>query len=215
MNQETASPVVTTKPANLEGRVLPIARYDDPLLRQVSRPVSQGEFQMPEFQFFIASLKATMKAYRGAGLSGIQCGVPARVIIIQDEYRDIVMVNPVIKEIDAAEVSEDEGCLSYPGAFTKVTRPKAVKVAFQDADGKVKEEVLRGIQARAVFHEIEHLDGQLLIDHVRSIDREKFRMQLTKFGRMVKKYAPKKVNSQSSKKALQKAKKAARKASRR
>lgn len=194
---------------------MPIARYDDPVLRKKSRPLAQGEFAMPEFKQFVANLVATMKAYRGAGISAIQCGVPMNIIVIAEEFCDIVMVNPVIKEVDAQEVEADEGCLSFPGAFVKVTRPKAVKVAYQDQNGNVQERVLTDIQARAVQHEIEHLEGELLIDHVRTIDRPAFRQKLTKFERTVRKFNPSvNTNKLPSKKKRQQEKKAARKAGR-
>lgn len=200
-----------------KGTALPVVRYDSTILRQQSRHVAQGEFELPEFKEFAQNLVATMRSYNGAGIAAVQCGVLARVIVIANGSSDIVMVNPTILEFDSQEVIDKEGCLSYPGAFAKnVSRPAAVKVAYQDVDGSVREKTLTGTPARAVFHEIEHLDGKLLIDHVKKFDREAFRMQLTKFDRLIKKLTKPRANQTASRRdAIRAAKNSGRKAGRR
>ncbi len=211
--ESTSPPSWTSLP---NGKAIGVLRYDASALRLTSKPIPASEMVNKEFRQFAADMVATMKSYNGAGLAAIQCGVPARIITISRSARDggpVVMVNPVLVSVDSATQVDEEGCLSYPGATAKkVERPAAVKVGFTGTDGNYYELVLGGMQARAVCHEIEHLDGKLLIDRVRPVDKDAFRQQLKKFDRLVKKYnAGGPTNVTPSKKAAQKAKKAARK----
>ncbi|MFP3916331.1 peptide deformylase [Lysinibacillus telephonicus] len=104
----------------------------------------------------------TMVEYDGVGIAAPQINVPLRVAIVEiGEERDILeMINPTVLEIDGAEV-DIEGCLSFPNLFGEVERPTYVKIEACDREGRVYELEAGGFDARAILHEIDHLDGVL------------------------------------------------------
>ncbi len=104
----------------------------------------------------------TMVEYDGVGIAAPQINVPLRVAIVEiGEERDILeMINPIVLEVDGAEV-DIEGCLSFPNLFGEVERPTYVKIEACDREGRVYELEAGGFDARAILHEIDHLDGVL------------------------------------------------------
>ncbi|MFJ8234417.1 peptide deformylase [Ureibacillus sp. NPDC094379] len=104
----------------------------------------------------------TMVEYDGVGIAAPQIGVPLRVAIVElGEERDVLeMINPTVLVVDGKEV-DIEGCLSFPGLFGEVERPTYVKIEACDREGRVYELEAGGFDARAILHEIDHLDGVL------------------------------------------------------
>ncbi|MDM5332672.1 peptide deformylase [Ureibacillus composti] len=104
----------------------------------------------------------TMVEYDGVGIAAPQIGVPLRVAIVElGEERDILeMINPTVLVVDGKEV-DIEGCLSFPGLFGEVERPTYVKIEACDREGRVYELEAGNFDARAILHEIDHLDGVL------------------------------------------------------
>lgn len=152
--------------------VRPIVTYGDPVLREVSKPV---EKLTTEVKDLLADLKATLHKANGLGLSAVQIGVPLRVFIVDLSAIDItaepkVFINPEI--IETAGSSEfEEGCLSFPGIFQRLSRPERVKVKALDENGNEFVMEAEGIAARAIQHENDHLDGVLFIDHFSALSR--------------------------------------------
>jgi peptide deformylase len=106
----------------------------------------------------------TMKANNGIGLSAPQIGISQRIIVL-DAGRDYVMFNPEIIKKQGEQINE-EGCLSLPDIKVKVKRPKMIKVKYYDHLFQEKTTKFRGIDAAVVCHEIDHLDGKLIIDYL-------------------------------------------------
>jgi|TARA_R100000455_G_C6273493_1_gene131276 peptide deformylase len=137
-------------------------RYDgDPCLRRVSHKVKY--FDEP-LNVLLGEMRRIIKTENGVGLAAPQVGVNTRVILVIDN--DITeMINPEITWTSSEFVMMEEGCLSVPDHYIDIERPREIKVKFQTRDGKYKKWKLKGLQARIVLHEVDHLDGKLMTDY--------------------------------------------------
>ena len=158
--------------------------YPDPVLRQRCAPVDRFD---DELRLLASDMVATMHAAPGVGLAAPQVGDGRRLAVVdlsvgEDPAQLHVLANPRILETEGSE-SEVEGCLSIPDVSDKVDRPQRVRVAAQDLDGEPLELAAEGWLARAICHEIDHLDGVLFIDHLRGLRRDRVRRQLKKLVR--------------------------------
>jgi peptide deformylase len=154
-----------------------------PTLRQRAEPVAAVDDTVREL---VDDLFETMYAARGVGLAANQVGVARRVAVVdvgKEVPEPLVLINPEIKEVsDDAEIAE-EGCLSIPEIFGDVERPLRVVVRALDKDGAPFELECAGYQARAIQHEIDHLDGVLFLDHLSAVKRS---LLLSKWKRLRK-----------------------------
>lgn len=139
-----------------------------PVLRESSAEVAKVD---DEVRALIASMFETMDAAQGVGLAANQIGVARRVAVIDAEGHRIAMVNPRIVAVEGRDTAE-EGCLSIPDVFADVTRPDKVTLEALDADGRPYALEATGLAARAIQHEIDHLDGILFLDHLGPIRRK-------------------------------------------
>jgi peptide deformylase len=113
-----------------------------------------------------------MRASKGVGLAANQVGLATRVCVVEtDEDHSYALVNPVIVERDTAVLKEEEGCLSIPDIYADVERSARVVVEALDEDGQSRRVEGTGLLARALQHEIDHLDGILFLDRVGPIKR--------------------------------------------
>ena len=156
--------------------VLRITKYPEEVLKQKTKPVSEFD---SELQKLIDDMIETMYAAPGVGLAANQVGVSKQVTVIDISSREeksslIVLVNPEIVHMEG-ETSAEEGCLSIPDYTTVVKRAERVKVRCLDRWGNPVEIEADGLLARALQHEIDHLNGFLLIDRIGRIKREFFR----------------------------------------
>lgn len=140
-----------------------------PVLREASAPVKAVN---DEVRRFIADLFETMYAAKGVGLAANQVGVATRVAVIDADGLKLALVNPKIVAAQGKEIAE-EGCLSIPDIYAEVTRPDQVVLEALDQDGKPYRVELEGLAARAVQHEIDHLDGILFLDHLGPLKRKR------------------------------------------
>ena len=154
---------------------LPIITLPDPLLRQVSQPVERVD---DELRRLIDDMFETMYAAPGVGLAAVQVGVPRRVLVLdvggedEEERRPISMINPEIVALGSQTRVYEEGCLSIPDVRLEIERPASVTVRFLDRDGAPQEIAANGLLATAVQHEIDHLNGRLIIDYMSRLKRE-------------------------------------------
>ena len=138
-------------------------RYEgDEILKKKSREV---EVIDEKIQTLIDDMIETMHKYNGVGLAAVQVGVLKRVVVIDiyDDNGPIVLINPVIIKTKGAE-ELDEGCLSFPNQFAKVIRPTEVVAEYTDRDGKRMRVKAKELLAQAICHELDHLNGEVLID---------------------------------------------------
>ena len=142
--------------------LLPLYLLGQPVLRQRSTEVRQVD---DEVRRLIGDMFETMDAAKGVGLAANQVGVARRVAVIDAEGRRFAMVNPVIQSAEGRGVAE-EGCLSIPDIFGDVTRPERIVLEALDHDGQPFRLEADGLVARAIQHEVDHLDGILFLDHL-------------------------------------------------
>lgn len=141
---------------------LKIVRYGHPALRQKSAPVGRVNEHLHELAEEMAEL---MHAANGVGLAANQLGINQRLVVIETDGKLIVLIDPEITSRKGEQVS-DEGCLSLPRLFGAVARPAEVTVRARDLKGKWFKIRGEGLLARALSHEIDHLNGHLFIDRV-------------------------------------------------
>ncbi len=160
--------------------LLKVRKYGDPVLRRRAAPIGDVT---PEIRRIIADMTDTMYDEVGIGLAAPQVGVALRLIVVGDEEGRGVqaLVNPVISE-QGGQVTAEEGCLSIPGVFAPVTRAAWVRVEAQDADALPVSLTARGLRARVLQHEMDHLDGVLFIDHLDAVTRDRIKRKIKKEG---------------------------------
>lgn len=139
---------------------------DDPVLRKQTREVEKFDDKL---KALIEDMFETMYKASGVGLAAPQVGILKKIVVIDVEENPIVLINPEILETKGKEI-DSEGCLSIPGVTAEVERPKVVKVRGLDADGKEVVITGKGLLARAICHEVDHLSGILFTD--KAIDSE-------------------------------------------
>ncbi len=151
-----------------------IRRFGDTCLRQRAREVPGGA---PETRALLDTLWEVLAADGGVGLSAPQIGEASRVLVIRDPGRPagkqrLDLVNPVILRTFGAAEPFEEGCLSFPGLYTTIMRPRGVEVSYTVPDEGGRRLQLRddGTLARIIQHEVDHLDGVLFIDHLSRVD---------------------------------------------
>lgn len=161
-----------------------IKTYPEKVLRQKAAPVGSID---GELQRLIDDMIETMYAAPGVGLAAPQVGVSQQLIVIDVSHREedeqrtplLVLINPVVTASEG-EIESEEGCLSLPGYVTTVKRAERVSVRALDREGKPVTIEGEGLLCRALQHEIDHLDGTLLIDRISSIKREFFKKRFQK-----------------------------------
>jgi peptide deformylase len=145
----------------------PLHLLGSPALRQHSAEVKTVD---EEIRRLVADLFETMDAARGIGLAANQVGVARRVAVVDADGDRFVMVDPTIVETEGSSTAE-EGCLSIPDIYGDVTRPERVVIEALDQDGTRYRKEATGLKARAIQHEIDHLDGILFLDHLGLLKR--------------------------------------------
>lgn len=152
---------------------LELRRYDDPILRKKAAPI---DAITPEIEQLATDMIETMIASNGVGLAGPQVGQLLRIFIIRDETMNSVgeyvlgppevVINPILSNPSQEKVSMVEGCLSLPGLYIEVIRPKKIHIRYMNLKGEWMEEDLDEFRARVTMHENDHLNGVLTIDRV-------------------------------------------------
>jgi peptide deformylase len=151
--------------------------FPDAVLRRVCEPVTRFDASLKQL---LDDMEHTMMATRGAGLAAPQIGHPLRAVVLlvtreevpegETPFEVLRLVNPVIVERRGAQIGK-EGCLSFPNHFDTVRRAQWVRVEAQDERGNKLEVGGDGYLARALQHELEHLDGVLFVDHLSLLKR--------------------------------------------
>jgi peptide deformylase len=163
--------------------VLNILEFPDPRLRTVAREVSEVT---QETRKLIDDMFDTMYAAPGIGLAATQVDVHERLLVIdisEDHNDPMVFINPVVTVLDQELGEYDEGCLSVPGFYETVNRPRRISVTALDRDGKEFTREIEGLLAICLQHEIDHLDGKLFVDYISPLKRQRIRKKLEKSQR--------------------------------
>lgn len=154
--------------------ILPIVTLPDPILRKVSEPVERVD---EELRRLMDDMLETMYAAPGVGLAAVQVGVPRRLIVLdvskdEQQAEPLFMANPEIVALGPETRLHEEGCLSIPEVLVEIERPASVTVSYLDRFGESRELTAEGLLATAVQHEINHLDGKLIIDFLSPLKRD-------------------------------------------
>jgi len=165
---------------------IPIVKLPDPVLRDVSTPVERIDAPLLRLA---DDMLETMYGAPGVGLAAIQVGVAKRLVVLDvskdvNARKPLVMVNPEIVALGDEKRVYEEGCLSIPDVHVEIERPATVTVRFTDRDGRPQELSADGLLATAIQHEIDHLDGRLIIDFLSRLKRDIIVRRLKKAARV-------------------------------
>lgn len=171
-------------------KIFPLVIAPNPLLNQLSKPVDKIDESLRQF---MKDMVNTMYSEKGVGLAAVQVSVLKRIVVAdidyepeEDDYHDHhdcggihvkntnprFFINPEIIETSKVITSYDEGCLSFPGARSKVKRPDWVKIKYLDYSGVEQVEEMEGLLATCIQHEIDHLNGITFVDHISKLKRD-------------------------------------------
>ena len=153
---------------------LEIVTLPDPILRSVAAPVERVDAALRRLA---ADMLEAMYEAPGIGLAAPQVGVSRRLIVVDVSEKDgdrnpLVLINPQIVRLADELRSYEEGCLSIPDVKVEIERPSGLTVRYLDRDGRPQELVADGLLATAIQHEVDHLDGRLIIDFLSRLKRD-------------------------------------------
>lgn len=156
--------------------LLPIVTLPDPILRHVSTPVETFDAGLKRLA---DDMLETMYDAPGIGLAAIQVGVPRRLLVLDvtdheegEAKQPLILVNPKIITMGDTLKLYEEGCLSLPDVRIDIERPSTLSVQYQDLDGQQRVLAADGLLATAIQHEMDHLDGRLIIDFLTRLKRD-------------------------------------------
>ena len=143
-------------------------------LKKISEPIEKVGVNEKKL---VNDLFETMYQSKGIGLAAVQIGILKRILVIDisnknEKKEPLSFINPVIKKISDETSIYEEGCLSIPDTFIEIERPKTCEVEYIDLDGKMKILKCDGLLSTCLQHEINHLDGKLIIDHLSKLKRD-------------------------------------------
>ena len=151
-----------------------IITVPDERLKKISDPIEKVSDNEKKL---IKDMFETMYHSKGIGLAAVQVGILRRVLVIdvskkEDEKNPMCFINPIIRKLSKETSIYEEGCLSIPDTFIEIQRPKICEVEFLDINGKLKIKEFDGLLSTCLQHEINHLDGKLIIDHLSKLRRD-------------------------------------------
>jgi len=164
---------------------LPIITLPDPLLRKASAPVERVDAELLRLA---DDMLETMYDAPGIGLAAVQVGVPRRLIVLdiadsEEAPEPLILVNPEILSLGEKTRLHEEGCLSIPDFRLEIERPASVRVGYIDREGNPRELEAEGLLATALQHEIDHLNGKLIIDFLSRLQRDRVVRKFKKAAR--------------------------------
>ena len=154
--------------------IKPIITVPNEVLKKISDPVEKvGDSEKK----LINDLFETMYNSNGIGLAAVQVGILKRIIVVdvsskEDKQKPLCFINPTIINLSNETSVYEEGCLSIPDTFIEIQRPRICKVEYLDLDGNKKIREFDGLLSTCVQHEINHLDGKLIIDHLSKLKKD-------------------------------------------
>jgi peptide deformylase len=164
---------------------LRLVTYPGPVLRKQAKSITSVDGKLIEIA---GEMFAVMYENSGIGLAAPQVGLSKRLLVLdirQDGFPDYIMINPRITRREGS-VEAEEGCLSVPELFGEVDRAELVEVAYIDRDGEEQILEAEGLLARAIQHEIDHLNGVLFIDRLEKSQRKALEQQLRELAEATK-----------------------------
>ena len=160
-----------------------IITVPDEFLRKISDPIENVGINEKKL---INDLFETMYKSNGIGLAAVQVGILKRILVIdvstkEEKKNPLSFINPKIKKVSNETSTYEEGCLSIPDTFIEIERPKICEIEYIDINGKLKNLKCEGLLSTCLQHEINHLDGKLIIDHLSKLKRDIIIKKISKF----------------------------------
>jgi peptide deformylase len=162
---------------------LTILRYPDPRLHTVARPVAQVDDRIRRL---VDDMIETMYEADGVGLAASQVDVHERVLVIDTSdtrNKPLVLINPELLSVSQEQVIDEEGCLSVPSVYDKVSRAAQVRVRALGREGELIEFDAEGLLAKCVQHEMDHLMGKVFVDYLSPLKRTRIKTKMLKHWR--------------------------------
>lgn len=160
--------------------LLTILEFPDPRLRKKAAPVATVDDALRRT---IDDMFETMYEAPGIGLAATQVNIHKRLLVLdvsEEKDQPLVFINPEIEVLDPLAQGYEEGCLSVPGYYEEVSRPRRIRVKALDRNGEPFELEAEGLLAVCLQHEIDHLDGKLFVDYLSSLKRQRIKSKLQK-----------------------------------
>ena len=159
-----------------------IITVPDETLKKVSKPLEKIGVNEKKL---IKDLFETMYNSKGIGLAAVQVGILKRVLVVDvsskdEEKKPMCFINPTIRKVSDEMAVYEEGCLSIPETFIEIQRPKICEIEYIDIEGKIKIEEFDGLLSTCIQHEINHLDGKLIIDHLSKLKKDMIIKKISK-----------------------------------
>ena len=161
--------------------LLKILLFPDPRLRTLAEPIMDFDDSLKKLS---EDMIETMYEGSGIGLAATQVNVHKRIIVVdisEEKNSPLILVNPTLKKIiNPEKKSYSEGCLSVPGFYEELLRPSSVEINAYDVNGNEVNIVTEGLLSVVIQHEMDHLDGKMMVDFISNIKREMIRKKLLK-----------------------------------
>ena len=154
----------------------------DEVLRKKSQPI---EKITNEEKKLVNDMFETMYHHKGIGLASIQVGIPKRIIVLdvsqkEEKKTPLCFINPIVRKMSSEKSVYEEGCLSIPDTFIKIERPKTCLIEYIDLKGKQNQMECDNLLSTCIQHEINHLDGKLIIDYLSKLKKDLIIKKLSK-----------------------------------
>jgi len=161
--------------------ILKIVKYGEPVLAKPAEQVTSFDRELHQL---VEDMFETMYAAPGVGLAATQVGIGKRLFVMdcsteKDSRRKIAVINPVLEAEEGEQVGQ-EGCLSVPGFYFDLRRPRSAVVRGQDVEGNPLVLEVKDLEARCVSHEVDHLNGKLLLVHLSPLKRDMVERKIRK-----------------------------------
>ena len=161
--------------------LLKILVFPDPRLRTLAEPVVNFD---PSLKKLTEDMLETMYQGSGIGLAATQVNIHKRIVVVdvsEGKNSPLILVNPILKKIvNPEKKSFSEGCLSVPGFYEELIRPSSVEINASDVNGEEVNIVAEGLLSVVIQHEMDHLDGKMMVDFISNVKREMIRKKLLK-----------------------------------
>tara|TARA_X000001036_G_scaffold109246_1_gene102445 strand:+ start:27 stop:527 length:501 start_codon:yes stop_codon:yes gene_type:complete len=161
--------------------LLKILVFPDPRLRTLAEPIMDFDDSLKKLS---EDMLETMYEGSGIGLAATQVNIHKRIIVVdvsEEKNSPLILVNPTLKKIiNPEKKSYSEGCLSVPGFYEELLRPSSVEINASDVNGDEVNIVTEGLLSVVIQHEMDHLDGKMMVDFISNIKREMIRKKLLK-----------------------------------
>ncbi len=159
-----------------------IVTVPNEILKKISEPIEKVGINEKKL---INDLFETMYNSKGIGLAAVQVGILKRILVIDVSTKDekknpLSFINPTIKKVSDKTSIYEEGCLSIPQTFIEIERPKICEIEYIDIDGKKRDLKCDGLLSTCIQHEINHLDGKLIIDHLSKLKKDMIIKKISK-----------------------------------